>query len=67
MDVLQQVYGECLQDGSFYCVRPRFISFLKKSISQDKIRVTRDLSIIPRQGEIPNISLRQDQVSKILI
>ncbi|XP_067008108.2 uncharacterized protein Osi18 [Anabrus simplex] len=44
-DVLKKIYAECLQMGSFACVKPKVLEFLRSASKKDRIMLTRDLSI----------------------
>lgn len=59
-DLLQRIYDTCLQEGDFSCVKPKVLAFLSNSVSQDKIRISRDLSIVRREGAVDE----PQQVSK---
>ncbi|RZF49135.1 hypothetical protein LSTR_LSTR008421 [Laodelphax striatellus] len=61
-DVLFQAYNECLQDASFSCLRPKIASFLHKALAQGKIRITRDLAIIRREGAPQTFTSKQDEI-----
>ncbi|XP_046670963.1 uncharacterized protein LOC124360972 [Homalodisca vitripennis] len=51
-DLLQGIYSGCLEDGDFSCVKPKVLAFLSASVSQDKIRISRDLSVV-RRDDVP--------------
>ena len=44
-DVLKNIYDECVQHGSFACVKPKVLSFLSAAVKKDKIMLTDDLVI----------------------
>jgi hypothetical protein len=44
-DVLKKIYDECVQHGSFACVKPKVLSFLSAAVKKDKILLTDDLVI----------------------
>ena len=44
-DVLKKIYDECVQHGSFACVKPKVLSFLSAAVKKDKIMLTDDLVI----------------------
>jgi len=44
-DVLKRIYDECVQHGSFACVKPKVLSFLSAAVKKDKILLTDDLVI----------------------
>lgn len=44
-DVLKKIYDECVQHGSFACVKPKVLSFLSEAVKKDKILLTDDLVI----------------------
>jgi len=44
-DVLKKIYDECIQHGSFACVKPKVLSFLSAAVKKDKILLTDDLVI----------------------
>lgn len=48
-ELLQGIYKACLSEGEFSCVKPKLLAFLSASVSQDKVRISRDLSIVRRQ------------------
>lgn len=48
-ELLQGIYKACLSEGEFSCVKPKVLAFLSASVSQDKVRISRDLSIVRRQ------------------
>ena len=44
-DVLRKIYDECVQHGSFACVKPKVLSFLSAAVKKDKILLSDDLVI----------------------
>ena len=44
-DVLKKIYDECVQHGSFACVKPKVLSFLSAAVKKDKVLLTDDLVI----------------------
>lgn len=56
VDLLQNIYQECVHTGSFSCVKPKVLAFLSTSMSNDKIRLTRDLSIVNSESTPPHES-----------
>jgi hypothetical protein len=50
-DVLKKIYDECVQHGSFACVKPKVLSFLSAAVKKDKILLTDDL-VIEKTGRI---------------
>jgi hypothetical protein len=50
-DVLKKIYDECVQHGSFACVKPKVLSFLSAAVKKDKILLTDDL-VIENTGRI---------------
>ncbi|XP_022200114.2 uncharacterized protein LOC111057006 [Nilaparvata lugens] len=62
-DILFQAYNECLQDASFSCLRPKIASFLHKALAQGKIRITRDLAIVRREGAPQTFTAKQDEIA----
>jgi hypothetical protein len=44
-DVLKKIFDECVQHGSFACVKPKVLSFLSAAVKNDKILLTDDLVI----------------------
>jgi hypothetical protein len=50
-DVFKKIYGECVQHGSFACVKPKVLSFLSAAVKKDKIFLTDDL-VIEKTGRI---------------
>jgi hypothetical protein len=49
--VLKKIYDECVQHGSFACVKPKVLSFLSAVVKQDKILLTDDL-VIEKTGRV---------------
>lgn len=49
-ELLQGIYSGCLGDGDFSCVKPKVLAFLSASVNQDKIRISRDLSVVRRDN-----------------
>lgn len=49
--VLKRIYDECVQHGSFACVKPKVLSFLSAAVKQDKIFLTDDL-VIEKAGRV---------------
>lgn len=50
-DVLKKIYDECVQHGSFACVKPKVLSFLSVAVKKDKILLTDDL-VIEKTGRM---------------
>jgi hypothetical protein len=50
-DVLKKIYDECVQRGSFACVKPKVLSFLSAAVKKDKILLTDDL-VIEKTGRM---------------
>lgn len=50
-DVLKKIYDECIQHGSFACVKPKVLSFLSAAVKKDKVLLTDDL-VIEKTGRI---------------
>ncbi|CAG2054127.1 unnamed protein product [Timema podura] len=44
-DVIKRIYKECVQQGSFSCIKPKVLSFLSSAVKKDKILLTEDLVI----------------------
>ncbi|XP_054258245.1 uncharacterized protein LOC128983108 [Macrosteles quadrilineatus] len=45
-DLLQSIYSTCLESGDLSCAKHKVLAFLSTATSQDKIRISRDLSIV---------------------
>lgn len=65
VDLLQNIYNECLQEGSFSCVKPKVLAFLSTSMAKDKIRLTRDLTIVSSDSTQSPSSSIYNEVSKV--
>ncbi|PSN43132.1 hypothetical protein C0J52_17083 [Blattella germanica] len=52
-DVVKNIVVECVQQGSFSCVKSKMLSFLSKVAKNDKIMLTNDLSI-EKTGRVMN-------------
>jgi hypothetical protein len=50
-DVLKKIFDECVQHGSFACVKPKVLSFLSAAVKKDKILLTDDL-VIEKTGRM---------------
>jgi hypothetical protein len=50
-DVLKKIYDDCVQHGSFACVKPKVLSFLSAAVKKEKILLTDDL-VIEKAGRI---------------
>ncbi|XP_069679315.1 uncharacterized protein [Periplaneta americana] len=48
-DMIKRAYVECVQYGSFTCVKPKVLSFLSAAAKKDRIMLTEDL-IIEKTG-----------------
>jgi hypothetical protein len=51
MDILKKMYEECVQHGSFACVKPKVLAFLSSALKKDKFMLTDDL-IIEKTGRV---------------
>lgn len=52
-EMVQDIYESCLSKLSFSCIRPKALSWMTEAVSQDKIRITNDLSIIRTAEDTP--------------
>ena len=50
-DVLKKIYDECVQHGSFACVKSKVFPFLSAAVKKDKIPLTDDL-VIEKTGRM---------------
>lgn len=53
VDAVKRIYSECVQLGSFACIKPKLLAFLSKSLKKDTIFLTRDLAIERTGQEFP--------------
>ncbi|XP_049957433.1 uncharacterized protein LOC126474067 [Schistocerca serialis cubense] len=44
-DAFKRIYSECMEEGSFSCVKPKVTAFLRATARKDAIFLTRDLAI----------------------
>lgn len=45
VDVVENIFESCLKFGSFSCVKPKVLKFLSASLKNNKIVLTKDLTI----------------------
>lgn len=60
-DILKRIYDECVQHGSFACVKPKVLSFLSAVVKKDKILLTDDLVIEKTDREMDAYEFEKPQ------
>lgn len=58
LDLLQGIYSGCVEEGDFSCVKPKVLAFISTAVKQDKIRISKDLSVV-RRSDVPTEEILQ--------